>query len=324
MLEDKDCMEVLIVSAGKEAPDAVRGKAYLALSNLTLQLRGAEDTDEAKSLLKALVLGTDKRQPPDVRSRIFGALWSMVASAANLKAMWKNLDIRFALAAAVLPEEPENLRSNALAVVWTMAGEEMNRESMWEDEALRAAILTAIAAGQPSTVRVNAMNALRNLGMTVALQQPLWECEEIQCLLLQAVSVGQPADVRASALQVLIQLASNHTGRSMVEAGVRNMLHQAADDEQLELGDRRAARYAADRLEGAENWDLDADEELQETDAGERHVLSGVGDSLADGAEAEYAAETGELHSRVIDSSAGVLQTGVLERAGYAAPAIVG
>merc|ERR1711964_748491 len=101
VLEDRSALAVLCANGGKDAPNEVRCRAYLALANLSVQLRGAEDTLVGKQLVSALTVGTDKKQPVDVRSRVFGALWSMAASAANLRGMWTNIDIRYALAAAL-------------------------------------------------------------------------------------------------------------------------------------------------------------------------------------------------------------------------------
>lgn len=330
MLEDQDTLFCICQNAGREAPVNVRSRAYLVLANLALQLRGSEDTDDARKLIKALVLGCDKKLEDDVRARVFGALWSMAACAANLKEMWKNLDIRYALAAALALDEVETVRTTALAVLWTLTGEEVNRageKGIWEDEGMRAAILAAIASDQPSQNRVNGLNALRNLAMTVALQEPLWHHEEIQPQLLLSSSIGQTADVRASALNVLMQLAVNfRNAKNMVEAGVRDMLLQAGEDEQLEPDTRQSCKFAAEQMIGAEDWEFDEEpKEGEDAEATEEAEGEGAETGLAEATEGIPEPLTGPdgYAATEVPPGAGHLQAGVLERAG-AAPGSAG
>jgi hypothetical protein len=292
-----------------------------------MQLRGLEDSEDGTKMLAALCLGTEKKMPTQVRMRVFGALWSMAACAANLKAMWRHIDVRYAIRDALSPEEVEDVRSNALAVLWSLAVSEANRVPIWQDEDMRRGLLAAIAPDQSSPIRVNALNALRSLGMTKQLQEPLWNNEELQFLLLQAVSIGQPQDVRTSALHCLCQLANHfRNARKMAISGVREILHQAAVDEQLEPVDHPFFKAAAERLEGAENWDDDdvlPDPYLDPAPAApepaaDQDVPLGEAEASAsaewEAAQAESAEETAALLS--VDPSAGALQTGVLNRAG--------
>lgn len=317
MLEDTEAIQTLCDCSGTEAPNEVRSRVYLTLANLSMQLRGAEDTEVAGNIIKALVQGTNHRQPLDVRTRVFGALWSVVACAANLQTVCRNLDIRYALAAALAEDQPESVRSNALAVIWTLAGEEANREILWEDEAVRQALPAAIAADQPSSVRVNALNALRCLGVAPELQVLLWSNEEIQPRLLQAISVGQPTDVRASGFNVLTQLSYHHSNaHNMAEIGVRDMLYQAEEDEQLEAGVRTSCGYTAERLEGAELYVYEEPAEASPEDGVQ--LAEGEGAMDQEIAQAEAASEAAV--DPTAPPGAGVLQTGVHERAsaGYA------
>lgn len=303
MLEDEQTRTVLCVSAARDAPEDVRLRAFVVLGNLCVQLRGCEDTNIGRQLIRAIVVGIDKRQQHSVRIRAAGALWSMASSAANLQAMWKNLDIRYAILASVSSEDGEawhnvEVRSSLLGVLWTLAGEEMNREPMWQDEGTRKALLASACADQPSRPRVNALNALRSFGATVKMQRRLWRNEEVKVLVLQAASVGQPADVRASALKLLIQLSFDARNAVEMVPGIRDMLYQASDDEQLDDRERRDLRFGADRLWGAELWEAEEDEE-------EEAAAPEAEEPAVEGAEAEQPDAP----------EGGVLQTGVLDRA---------
>lgn len=320
MLQDEQALKVLCFNGGRDNPDEVRERAYLALANLSLQLKGTEDTEQAIGLLSVLILGADRRQAVGVRSRIFGVLWSMAAIAANLRAMWKNIDLRYALVAASSAEEAaESVRSCALAVLWTLAGDETNAVEMWQDEGTRAVLLAAISHDQPNTVRVNGLNALRSLGMATALQETLWNNEDAQHSLLQAVSFGQPADVRACALHALISLSANYrNARKMVEADIRNILYQAAEDEQLETGDRRSCRFAAERLEGAEHYEFDEPEAQEHEVEGDAVVDGGDSTAAVEPAAEDVVGDAAEAlpsTAQPVPEGAGRLQSGVLERA---------
>lgn len=256
MLEDEKACKALFISASREAPDEVRCRAFLALANVALQLRGMEASSIAQKIIKSLLIGTNQKEPADVRARIFGTLWSMAATSADLQQMWKNLDIRYAIAAAVSPDEDKDVRSNALALLWAMATSEVNRVPMWRDDLTRQALISAIAAGQPNSVRVNALHAMRSVGIIAELQETIWNDEEIQSLLLQASSIGQPDDVRVSAMRVIIELSSNpRNARNMAQAGIRAMLRHASEDEQLDPRDRHTCEIGATNLEGAEHYE---------------------------------------------------------------------
>ena len=97
------------------------------------------------------------------------------------------------------------------------------------------------------------------------------------------MSYGCVLSMRACALHALISLSANfRNARKMVEADIRNMLYQAAEDEQLETGDRRSCRFAAERLEGAEHYEFD------EPEAQEHEV---EGDAVVDGGDSTAAVE---------------------------------
>lgn len=330
MINDDETRKILGKCAAKEAPEELKLRTYLVLANLCLQLRGSEDTPMGQQLIRSLVLGLDQKQHQEVRTRAAGALWSMASSSADLRAMWQNVDIRYAVVACVSPEEEnENVRSNLLAVLWSLAVEETNREPMWRDEGVRLALLASASPDQPSKTRVNGLNALRTLAVNITvLQRRIWKTEEVRVLLLQAASIGQPADVRASAMQVLIQLSFHaRNAREMVEMGVRDMLYQAAEDEQLDASERRKCWFGAERLEDAQKRILiepasEAEEETaapegeEETDAAEGAAPEGgaapeavVGEPPGDRAEAD-ASDPGYP-----PVAGGTLQTGVLDRA---------
>merc|ERR1712146_873465 len=104
---------------------------------------------------------------------------------------------------------------------------------------MREALIASMGADQPSPVRMHGITAVRNLASINTLRWQVWNTEEIQVRLLQAVSIGQPADVRAAALFTLIELSYHDSNaREMVRSGVREILFEAAEDDQLEPVDR--------------------------------------------------------------------------------------